>query len=906
MRSLVFVVRPALLWAALLLAGPGRDELLAQLPPREAEPGATRAISVAPRVPLDADVELGDMEIDGALDEPMWQEAQIFRGFTQREPVEGEAAENDTEVRVLFGEGALWIGARMWDAEPERIVARLTRRDNNGTHDEFAVLLDPNIDGLTGYGFVVNAANVQRDVYFYDDAREDAAWDAVWASETRIDAQGWTAEMRIPLSQIRYEASDDPQAWGINFYRRRIASNEETHYALVSGLQQGNVSQWARIENVRVAQSARRLELLPYAVSSLHRGPSEPGDPFFDGTTADARFGLDLSYGLGAAFTLDATINPDFGQVEADPAVINLSAFETFFQERRPFFVEDARVFDFTLSGGSNQLLYSRRVGRQPQGSDPTGALFTDVPASATILGAAKLAGRTENGLSIGALAAITGREQGDALLPGGVRDDFLVEPRTEYGTASVVKDFRGGASQIGVLGTAMSRDLPADGSFDWLSSTAFSGGVKFNHQWSDRTWAVFGYYAGSHVRGSEAALTRIQRSSVHYFQRPDATRFTLDPTATSITGRDWRVTFAKQTGQHWTGSIWAAEVTKGFEVNDVGFSTRSEVLDGGVALTYREIRPGSVFRNYNFGVRTFHNWSHDALDDVWSTGSWRDARTGGNYSFNAYGQLLNYWGGSVNASYGLRQMSRRQTRGGPMMVLPGSWSVGFDTFSDRRRKVFFGAFVRLSDAERGVGMGRTVGADVTVQPNDNLSISLSPTYQISRSGDQYVASTGTLAYGPTYGTRYIFADLEQRNLSMETRVEWTFSPTLTLQLFVQPLLSSGDYLRYKQLAAPRTYDFVDLAPAPAGPDQLSVDFDGDATADYTFNDRDFNVRSLLGNAVLRWEYRPGSTVFVVWQRTQDEEVGIGDFDFSRDVGRMFRADADDRFIVKVNYWLGL
>ncbi|MSR35088.1 MAG: hypothetical protein EXR95_00380 [Gemmatimonadetes bacterium] len=570
---------------------------------------------LAPGPLLDASAQLGAIEIDGVLDEPEWERGHVFTGFTQREPVEGEPAEHDTEVRVLLGDGAIWIAARMWDSEPDRIEARLTRRDTEGEHDEFAVMFDPDLDGLTGYAFAVNAANVQRDVYFFEDDKEDGAWDAVWASGVRIDAQGWTAELRIPLSQIRYEASADPQPWGVNFYRRRVSSNEETHYALVSGLRRGNVSQWTRMNNVLVPNSARRLELLPYVVSSVHRGASVPGDPFFDGTDGDARVGLDLSYGLGAAFTLDATINPDFGQVEADPAVINLSAFETFFEERRPFFVEDARVFDFGLSAGG-RLLYSRRVGRAPQGGVPSGTLFTDRPTNATILGAAKLTGRTTNGLSIGALAAVTGSEHGAALYTGGTRDDFLVEPRSEFGAASVVKDFRGGASQLGILGTAMRRDLPSDGLFDWLPSSAFNGGVRFNHQWADRAWAVFGYLAGSYVRGDQAAITRIQRSSVHYFQRPDATRFALDPTATSISGRDWRLTLEKRNGEHWTGSVWAAEVTKGFEVNDLGYSTRTEVLDGGAAVSYREIRPGSVFRNYNIGVRSIRNWSHEALDD--------------------------------------------------------------------------------------------------------------------------------------------------------------------------------------------------------------------------------------------------------------------------------------------------
>jgi hypothetical protein len=863
-----------------------------------------RSASAGPAEVLDAAGELGAIEIDGVLDETVWQRGRLFSEFTQREPVEGQPAVNDTEVRVLLGEGALWIAARMWDSEPETIAARLSRRDNEGTHDEFGVLLDPNLDGLTGYGFVVSAANVQRDVYFFDDDREDGAWDGVWSSEVRIDAQGWTAELRIPLSQIRYEASDDPQTWGINFYRLRVASNEETHYSLVSGLRRGVMSQNGRMDGVLARAAARRIEVLPYAVSSVHRGPATPGDPFFDGTSADARFGADVSVGLGAAFTLDATINPDFGQVEADPAVINLSAFETFFEERRPFFVEDASVFDFGLSAGG-RLFYSRRVGRAPQGSAPAGASFTDVPLNATILGAAKLSGRTSAGMSIGALAAVTGEERGRALLSGGATADYMVEPRALHGALALAQDLRGGATQVGLLGTLMRRELPGDGSFAWLPSTALSGGLRFNHQWADRAWSAFGYFSGSHVRGDEAAITRIQRSSVHYFQRPDATRFSLDPAATSISGRDWRVTLEKRNGEHWVGSVWAAEVSNGFEVNDLGFSTRTEVLDGGAALTYREIRPGSVFRSYNLGFRTFHNWSHEALDDAWTVDSWHGARTGGSYGLNTFAQFLSYWGVGVSAGYAPRQVSRRQTRGGPSMVMPSTRNASISVSSDERRAFSFASILGINDASNGIGGGRVFELEMQIRPSDNVTLAVSPRYFSSRSGEQYVAVADTLPYGPTYGRRYIFADIEQRQFSLETRLDWTFSPTLSLQIYAQPLLSSGDFIRYKQLAAAASYDFTALTPTVAG-NALSVDFDGDAASDYSFTDRDFNVRSLIGNAVFRWEYRPGSTLFLVWQRTQDDQAGVGDFSFSRDAGALLRAPADDRFILKVNYWLGL
>ena len=295
--------------------------------------------AVSRAMSLDSSRDLSDIEIDGLIEEAEWETARVFDRFTQREPVEGGPAEHDTEVRMLLGDDASWIAARMWDTEPDAIDRRLTRRDQRGMYDQFSVHLDPNLDGLTGYNFRISAAGVQGDMYFYADEKMDEAWNAVWSSAVKVDNQGWTAEMRIPLSQIRYEASESPQTWGINFHRLRIASAERSYYSLISRTRKGIVSQMGRVDNIRVSRPARRVEVLPYVVSSLERGPADAGNPFFDGSASAARMGVDISYGLGAAFTLDATINPDFGQVEADPAVINLSAFETFFPEQRPFFV---------------------------------------------------------------------------------------------------------------------------------------------------------------------------------------------------------------------------------------------------------------------------------------------------------------------------------------------------------------------------------------------------------------------------------------------------------------------------------------------------------------------------------------------------------------------------------------
>lgn len=884
---------------------------------------ASRDEAIVERPSLEAAERSGEIVLDGVLDEDAWEAAQPYSGFIQQRPVEGAPAEEDTEVRVLFDEEAVWIGARLFDSEPDEIVDRLVRRDSHGQFDMFMVELDPNLDRLTGYIFTVNAANVQGDGYFYDDRRMDGAWDAVWASEVKLHEGGWTVEMRIPLSQIRYEASEEPQTWGINFRRQRIASNETTYFSLVSQLREGIVSQMGTLEGVHVERPSRRLEALPYVVSSLHTGPSTDGDPFFDGSSTGGRVGVDLSYGLGAAFTLDAAINPDFGQVEADPAVINLSAFETFFQERRPFFVEDARIFDFGLSGHRNQLFYSRRIGRSPHGGAPSGTTFEDVPDNATILGAAKLAGRTTGGLSIGAMAAVTDAEEGRGLFSEtGQVEKFLVEPRSEFGVVSLQQDFNEGTSQVRGIVSAMRRDLPGDESFDFLTSSSVNAGLRFEHQWNDREWALWGFFAGSHVRGSERAIQRIQRASNHYFQRPDATRLEVDSTATSLTGAEWRLQFERRSGEHWTGAIWAAEVTKGFEINDVGFSQTAERLDGGARIAYREIVPGDLFRSYDISFSNYHNWSHEALDDAFSLDSWHNARLRGSYNLRANAQFLNYWRVRGNVSYSPRAMSRSATRGGPMMVDPGSTRYSLNIDSDSRKDVSYGLDLELRDDHQGIGGQRQIRGQIRIRPSDNLQLSLHPSFEIRKSSTQYVTATDVLTWEPTFGTRYVFSDLERRSFSMVTRLDWTFSPTLSLQLFAQPLLSSGDFLGYKQLEASQSFDFIRFREGTAGEvdgqvicsggsicevdGRQHVDFDGDGAADYSFADRDFNVRSLVGNAVLRWEYRPGSTVFLVWQRRQVGRASTGDFDFNRDARALFDAPADNRFIIKVNYWLGL
>jgi hypothetical protein len=377
----------------------------------------------------------------------------------------------------------------------------------------------------------------------------------------------------------------------------------------------------------------------------------------------------------------------------------------------------------------------------------------------------------------------------------------------------------------------------------------------------------------------------------------------------------------------HWTGSTWVGETTDGLEVNDLGYSRSSENLEAGAAVTFREIRPSEWYKSYNFLFWAAGSWSHEALDEAGSWDSWENARLTGTTNLTARSTFINDWIGDFTVTASPDHYNYTATRGGPVMHDPGSWIFRGNVTTDPRKRVSFKTGFSRRIGFRDSGDEFSLSGGMSLKPSPQLDISVAPRFSMQTVTDQYVLSTSTLPYEPTYGRRYLFGELERRTLSMETRVNWTFSPKLSFQLYAQPLLSSGDYQTYKQLAAARTYDFdpfeegmfstangiVSCGGAQMcteievdGDRRQHVDFDEDGVADYSFRDRDFNVRSLVGNAVLRWEYHPGSTIFFVWQRRQAGSVAAGDFDFGRDLDALLAAPSHDRFMVKVNYWLGM
>jgi hypothetical protein len=811
--------------------------------------------------------------VDGKLDDAAWRDAVAATTFTQRDPDEGKPATERTELRIVYDASALYVGVRLHDGEPGGIVRRLSRRDDPPDSDYFTIFLDPHHDHLTGAIFSVSAAGSLSDAILFNDTWEDSSWDAVWDAAVSVDAEGWTAEMRIPFSQLRFPSSER-DAWGINATRFIQRRNESAWLQLVPRKESGNASRMAHLTGITGITSPRQLELLPYVMSRaefVELGGAS--NPFNDGSRMFGGVGLDVKYGLTSNFTLSAAVNPDFGQVEVDPAVVNLTAFETFFSERRPFFIEGSQIFQGIGRSGANSfwgfnnsepdLFYSRRIGRSPQGS--IDAPFVDTPRATTILGAVKLTGKSKAGWNVGILEAVTGREY--ARLSGLDRDRGEVEPLTNYFVGRVQREVK--RVGVGGLVTSVVRDLQDATLRNTLPGRAWVVAGD-GHLFLDgkRDWVITGVYARSRVQGTSAAMTSVQEAPARYFQRPDAYR--LNTEATSLSGWTGHIMLNRNSGTWITNAmLWG--VSPAFESGDLGFTNRTGVHGAHGVLLWRKTTPDRFSRYRQFWAAKFWSWDSDRLlqgDGVFTVAS---------ATFN------NYWTASAHAGFFRRVYDSWQTRGGPAMIGPSGRTVFASLETDSRRRLVLGINGGYSDDEY---RGESVDAGVSVQfkPASSLNVSVTPQISKSHAIAQYVRTDPDPDAQATYGVRYTFSDLDQTQFSMSTRATWVISPRVSFQFYSQPLLATGDYWNFKALAAPRTFDFTPVGDVPGNPD--------------------FNFKSLKVNAVFRWEWRLGSTLYVVWTDQRQDHRYPGDFRFGRDARAMFRAPADDVFMVKMSYWL--
>ena len=860
--------------AALLIVVAASNALAQELPP-EGRPRAT-AVRVA----------AGAIRLDGQLDEALWRDAPPMTNFVQKEPSEGEPPSDPMTLRFAYDNDALYVGARMDSNAPVR--APLGRRDSNDQAEHLLVSLDTYFDRRTSYTFGITAAGVRIDRYYASDDEDagDDGFSPVWQARVSVDAGGWTAEMRIPFSQIRFN-DRDPLLWGLNVQRIVPAQNEEVFWVLIPRTESRWASLFGELHGITGIQPRRRLELLPYvAGGSTIIGDRDERDPFTTAANLDGRVGLDAKMGLGSNLTLEAAVNPDFGQVEADPAEVNLSAVETFFAERRPFFLEGSDL----LSGVSNNFYYSRRIGAAPP-IRPSGE-FVDQPRASTILGAAKLSGRLVSGTSIGVLGAVTGEESARTFSTGAPIGSFRVAPRSAYGVGRVEQEFGPPGSVAGMMATFVSRDLPEG---DPLAAAVVRQAATVNGdiilRMRDGEYEARGFFGGSHIAGDAAAIDRVQRSSAHYYQRPDAPYPGYDPTRTSLTGikSGWRI--ERRTGRHWNWSYDGQIESAGFESNDLGRLSSADGMEHGAEVSYRETVPGRWYRNYQLQLRHERRFTYEGIR---RQGSWQ-----------SFGSITwpNFWQTELNVQQTMRAQDERLTRGGPLMGTPRGWSIEFEGENNdaSRTRVEFGAeYGRNEDG----GLVFGLATDWTIQPGSRWELSVEPSYVRQVDVRQYLTTLpgGSAA---TFGRRYVFGQVDRSTYATSIRLNYTFKPDLTLDLYAEPFAASGRYSDIGELLAARSRrlrlygtDGTTLETLLDGTSRV-----GDGEATFDLRPRDFNVQSFRSNVVLRWEWRLGSTLFLVWQqdRASDEiardRVGIGDMFDS------LRATGDNFFVVKASYW---
>ena len=799
--------------------------------------------------------------VTGVVAEADWQQAELLTSFVQREPSEGAPATFQTEARVVADPSALHVIVHATDPDPAKIVAYLTRRDADSESDWIHLFIDSSHDRRTGYQFAVNAAGVKRDAYWYNDDNSDDSWDAVWDAEVRRSASGWTAEFRIPYSQLRFSDRVDGKV-GFAVFRYIPRLNETSSWPLIARSVNGFMSQLGELDGVSPSGASKRLELSPYSVSTVVTEPEQRGNPLHDRFNPNVSVGIDLKDAITPALSLTATVNPDFGQVEADPAVVNLGAFETFFQERRPFFIEGSGTYQWNCNDDCI-LFYSRRIGRQPRGSPTLGdGEYSRQPGQTTIIGAGKLTGRV-GAFSVGGLVAATQEEFADVAF-GSARRNEVVEPGSFFSVSRARREFAD-QSSLGLILTTTNRRLTESVSF--IPDSAVTGGADYDWR-IGRRFSLNGYWAGSTVHGTPEAIDRLQRSSVHSFQRPDAGHVELDLNADSLNGHAGAINFSKISGERTRFNFTATYKTPGFDVNDLGFLQRADVVATYAWLQMRWEKPGRFVRTRNVNFNQWHsrNFDGDRLSLGWNV--------------NSHWSFTNNWNTGFGVNVNPRSFDDRRTRGGPGGYGNNHYSAWQYLNTDERRPLSYG--FEWNYGTDGHGESWNLNPSISLRPTAALSAAFGISLNRNIEDAQWVNNIER-----DDRPRYVFGRLYQTTTSMTTRVNYTLTPNLSVQVYAQPFVSAGNYENFRELINGR-----------------SVDYEGRyAPFDYEA-DPDFRFLSFRTTNVMRWEFKPGSTLFVVWQQGREQVMSNGRFQFGRDYSDVFSTPSTNTVLVKLAYWL--
>ena len=777
------------------------------------------------------------------------------------------------------------------------------RRDSNFNSDLFQVIIDAYNDKRSGFFFMINPSGAIQDGTFSNDSRGDDSWDGIWDGKTTIDEHGWTAEMRIPYSQLRFNQQDE-YTWGILLGRMIQRRNEQVLFTYIERGESGVISHAATLKGISNIQPPKRREFIPYITSGYSSLPSTKDNPFLNGKDTNFGIGTDIKLGIGSNLTVDATINPDFGQVEVDPSVINLSAYETYYQEKRPFFIEGADIFSFGSGGPTNRwgfnnsepgFFYSRRLGRPPRGNVDTDG-WVDMPTATPILGAAKLSGKLNGDWSLGGLSAITARGHARIDEEGHLRSEE-VEPLASYNLLRTQKEFNDGLQGLGLLSTYVYRYFDDQSLREVLTDNAIGFGIDgWTFLNSEKEWAVSGWGGFTSVTGSKDRMLDLQRNSSHYFQRPDADHVEVDSAMTRMTGYAARFMLNKESG-HVQLNAALGIISPEFESNDLGRTTSTDQINKHVGGGYRWYDPGEVFRNLGFNIAYASNHDFDGVKTF-----------EGAFLFGS-AQLLNYWNFNAMLIMNARTLNDTKLRGGPRVVNPAGKFINFNVNSDSRKNLVYGLGGNADQNEEG-GSNYSVNTFMELKLGSRLNLNIGPNYSSGRTIAQFVDIIDDDNAKDMYGKRYVVAAIDRKTLAANFRIDYTFTPRLSFQAYFQPYMSVGQYSEFKEYKRPESYDFLvygeEGSSIRSEGDEYIIDPTGGDDSDaFTIDNPDFNYKALVGTAVLRWEFMPGSTLYLVWTRNGWDDQHPGDFQLGRDLSNMFGATADNIFAIKATYWIG-
>jgi hypothetical protein len=896
-----------------LVLGAAFAALNAPLSAQDADPKAAGSISptdvkaVTARMAYAIRVQGESPSIDGVLDDEAWQDAPPITRLIQREPAEGELISEETEVRFVYTDDDLYVGFRGYDRG--KPYGRLVRRDQRTAADYFNLFIDSFHDRRQAYEFGINPSGARRDVFIYNDGRgRDDSWDPVYDWATKIDSLGWTVEMRIPFSQLRFSASDS-LTFGLRVRRSINRNNEEASWPFFPRDIAGEVSQYGELVGFVSVPTPRQIEFLPYAAGNAAFVPAEPGNPFLqNGRTQEWRVGGDVKVGVTSGLTLDATINPDFGQVEADAAEVNLTAFETFFPEKRPFFIEGTNLYQFSLTpsrggfggfgggrGGQEGLVYTRRIGRQPSFSADDMGGYAEQVTQTTILGAAKMSGSIGGGWQMGIMQAFTKKEYANVIDSVGDPNRSAVEPFSSYSVVRLEKSANRGRLSYGFLGTSVVRDLD-EPRFALLHDRAFSAGADFRLRFGGNDYDFQASGMGSYVEGSPEALAITQTRSSRYFQRPDQDHMNFDPNRTYLSGYGGFAQLSRVQGfVNW--KLRYDTRSPGLETNDVGFLRRADAHDQRAELDLRWLQPGKIFRQFRWGFDQSAQFTYGG------------ERTQTRLSSNVNADFHNWWNVSFNIQRDFDALNTRMLRSGPAFRTPGEWQFRVNGRTDFRRPVQLSGGVTRTVEDFSNATGWRANMRLGLRPPGRFGISWDMRMSWTTNDRQYVTQHTT-----TDSTYYVLGRLDRQDASLVMRLDFAITPRLSLEFYAEPFVSAGVYSPLRLAADVKADSYSarqdvlesDRMNRPGEGQTIEVDANLDGTVDFTFLDPNFRVISLRTNAVVRWEFRPGSTLFLVWQQNRGQRGPNGSDGLSGGLFDGFRDNGVNVIAVKMTYWIGM